>query len=378
MLHPSDVVAKGRARRGDEPDELLLGEHLATRLSGLMHALGQGRQLSNARRTVELLAGGWSDLPALHAPAWRSDITDDHSPFEFSIAFSADSVAARVLTEPQARSDPSLSASWRVATGIHRSLSQRGEVDLVTYDRIADLFAPSPSADARFCVWHGAALGATEGERFKIYLNPAVHGQQGASGTVAAALARLGLQDAWTALTRCGLRGSEVDRPIYFSLDLHDTPGARVKVYVAHSDATAEDLANTLSTAAGHDPCDVRRWCTDLLGGQGPFLARPPITCFAFRLESKELHSVTFHLPVRCYLPDDLTIARQVFRLLGAAQRDVYGRALRSLSRRPLDSASGLQTYVALRSSPGNEAVTVYLAPEVYSNPSAKLMRRQA
>jgi hypothetical protein len=41
-------------------------------------------------------------------------------------------------------------------------------------------------------------------------------------------------------------------------------------------------------------------------------------------------------------------------------------RGLSAFCERPLDSGSGLQTYVSLRASQRQEAITVYLAPELY------------
>jgi hypothetical protein len=73
------------------------------------------------------------------------------------------------------------------------------------------------------------------------------------------------------------------------------------------------------------------------------------------------------HLPARCYLPDDLEVARRISTLLTASQRARYMRALAALSGRPLALASGLQTYVSLRASSGTEAITVYLAPQLFS-----------
>ena len=57
-------------------------------------------------------------------------------------------------------------------------------------------------------------------------------------------------------------------------------------------------------------------------------------------------------------------------RSLGPGVHDGRVRAITALSERPLESGRGVQTYVSLRASPGKQAVTVYLAPLVYSPPS--------
>jgi hypothetical protein len=125
-----------------------------------------------------------------------------------------------------------------------------------------------------------------------------------------------------------------------------------------------------LAGSPGFEARNVRRWCRELLGSSGPFHSRPPISCFALCPGALELHSTTLHMPVRSYLSDDFEIARRTCAFLNFPQRVRFMRAITALSERPLESGRGLQTYVSLRASPGKQAVTIYLAPMVYSTPS--------
>jgi len=168
------------------------------------------------------------------------------------------------------------------------------------------------------------------------------------------------------------LRRPGLDQVVYFSLDLADTSEARAKIYVAHRDATAVDLTRALQSCPGFDAAGIERWAHHLMGGTGPFHERPPITCFALRRGSLELHTTTLHLPVRCYALDDFEVARKVCTFLSFRQRVEYMRAVTELAERPLESGPGLQTYVSVRPSPGREALTVYLAPQVYSAPRVR------
>ncbi|MEI8258009.1 MAG: hypothetical protein WCJ30_20220, partial [Deltaproteobacteria bacterium] len=59
------------------------------------------------------------------------------------------------------------------------------------------------------------------------------------------------------------------DRLIYFSLDLVDTPAARVKVYIAHVDGGADDLELVLSLSPHHEAGDAARLCRALAGTTG-------------------------------------------------------------------------------------------------------------
>jgi DMATS type aromatic prenyltransferase len=345
-----------------------LGNHLVMRMTRLMRALGQDAGLARALAVARVLAKGWFDRESLPWPAWPSDITDDHSPFEFSLAFNESSEIVRILTEPQAPLEPSLVASWRAAAEVHEDLATHWRAGFANYDKVADLFAPRVGSSARFCVWHAGILGGARPPHFKIYLNPAIHGSDDANAVLMAALARLGVDELWATYASRALTRGALDAPIYFSLDLLDSGDARIKIYIAHRAATSFDVARILETNAGFDERSVRRWCREFMGGSGPFEARPPITCFALRQGALDLHSTTLHLPVRCYLEDDLEIARRASQFLNLPQRVRYMRALTALSDRPLESGAGVQTYISLRPSPGKEALTAYLAPQVYAS----------
>jgi hypothetical protein len=344
-----------------------LGVHLDARLSRLLRSLGKTEHLSNARRAVKQLTSSWSNEPLEARPAWSSDITDDHSPFELSLSLNGSGTSVRILTEPQDARHPSLSSSWRLANELHERLRSQWGVDTRGYDGVADLFAPSANSHGVFSIWHSAILGRRQDTQFKVYLNPAMHGADGAERVVAEALDRIGLGNAWRALRDQALRRAGLDQVLYFALDLTQARAARAKVYVAHRDATAADLVMALERCPGFSPSSVNRWLERLLGGTGPFHDRPPITCFAFNRDSLDLLTTTLHLPVRCYASDDFEIARKVCELLRFPQRVSYMRALTGVAERPLESGPGLQTYVSLRPSPGQQAVTVYLAPQLYS-----------
>lgn len=352
---------------GEEFAEGSLGHHLDSRLARLMRALGQDAKLPRARMVAQALSRGWGNWPAAPRPAWPSDITDDHTPFEFSLALDGRSETVRILTEPQDASDPSLVSSWKTAIEIHANLSAQWGTDFRNFEKVKDLFTPSASAESRFCAWHSAVLGDARDPQFKIYLNPAIQGAANSRAVITEALSRLGLATLWADFASRHLGSDDADCPIYFSLDLLGTPDARVKIYLAHRSATTTRMTRVLSGSPGFEAGNVRRWCRALMGSSGPFDSRPPITCFALRPGAMELHSTTLHLPVRCYVSDDFEIARRTCSFLNFPQRVRFMRAITALSERPLESGRGLQTYVSLRASPGRQAITIYLAPMVYS-----------
>lgn len=346
--------------------ERTLGQHLDARLAHLLRALGQAEKLPNAVRVARLLSRHWRHQPVIEGPRWASDITDDHTPFEFSLALQSSAETLRILTEARDPADATVLGSWHAANQINEELVAHG-ADLRSYGKVSDLFAPTSGSRALFSLWHSAILSGAERSDFKVYLNPAIHGAANAGRVLREALARLGVGPLWSQFARGVLRPDDLDEPMYLSLDLAAPTDARIKVYIAHRHARASDVVRASSACPGFDSPRTLAWLEELMGGTGPYLERPPITCFALRADSLELHSTTLHLPIRCYLPDDFEIARRVCKLLSFAQRVRYMRALTSMAERPLEIASGLQTYVSLRASPSREAVTVYLAPQVFS-----------
>src|SRR5690606_26570205 len=119
---------------GDELAEGTLGHHLEARLSRLLRALGQEGKYARARGVARALSRGWGDWQATRRPAWASDITDDHTPFEFSLAFDGQAETVRLLTEPQDATNPSLAASWQAALGIHAGLAERWGTHLGNFE----------------------------------------------------------------------------------------------------------------------------------------------------------------------------------------------------------------------------------------------------
>lgn len=360
------AVIRGGSDGYQQPLVATLGDHLASRLTRLLRALDQGNRVEEALQIVEVLSRGWRDQRLSATPAWASDITDDQSPFELSVAFERTSETVRILTEPQLAAAPSLRASWRAAADIHEELSSHLIVKLDTFDKLSDLFEPPTESTERFAIWHSAVMSHEHGPRLKVYLNPAIHGHEHTDEVVHSALARLGLGPAWTSLAAHAMRRPGLDTFRFLGLDLHAGADARIKIYVAHAHATSDDLARALAQAPGFYAEHVKRSCAELLGGAGPFERRQPLTCYAFRRDTLALHSATLHLPVREYLSDDFEIARRVSQRLNLPQRVRFLRGLAAYCDRPLDTGSGLQTYVSLRASQSGEALTVYLAPELY------------
>lgn len=335
------------------------------KLESLCAAIGMASELESATRLFNLFSETWADrLLTAERPA--SDITDDGSPFEFSLALEDGRPELRMLTEAQGEL-ASPASNWHAAWALTEQLGRSYGVDLERARSIADLFAPN--ADTRvFSLWHAGCLRPGAPVELKLYFNPAARGSDRVDATMDEAFARLG-QSASLAWMREHALLRDEDHFVYFSLDLGAHAEARTKVYVAHRNACAVDVERVMSAAPTHVRGDALRFCDMMAGQRGPFEKRPLLTCMAFVGQVAEPRTVTLHLPIRCYVPSEQVALDRIAAFLPAKDADLHERAVHAMLGRPLSDSPGMQTYASFRrTKTRQERLTVYLSPELYHN----------
>ncbi len=322
-----------------------------------------------------------AELSTQEAPAWPSDISDDHTPFELSVALSDRGAEARCLFEARGLT-PDVAARATAARELNQRLATRHALDLSRLDTVADLFLPA-NPHGSWAMWHAVAFRPQRVPEFRVYLNPHARGPGRAGAVVEEALLRLGFSGAFrTILTHALRRGPELDDLRYFSLDLTPTE-ARVKVYVFHEDADAELLEEAARGAHNYMPGEVPDFCR-AMAGAGPWRARPIATCYAFTAADRTRPMTsTVHVPIRAYAPDDRIATKRLIsyadhRGVGAADLQ---RSIDAVARRPLAAGSGLVTYASMRAEGAKPRLTAYLAVECYATdpprPEAIAPRKQ-
>jgi len=341
-----------------------LGEFGASRTRALCSALGfHERDTLAALALFRLISSSWAERPVGAQPPFRNDITDDGTPFEFSVGFEAKKPELRLLFESQlAREETSPRSSWEAGLELQRQLQQRGEADTTRFDSIAALFAP-PANDGllRFSLWHAAVLRPSAAPLFKAYVNPEIMGVEHATTLVGDALARLNMSSAWRFVQ--GRLDGKARLP-YMSLDLEASRQARVKIYLSatHADAAEELLAGSANFARG----DAGSWLRRLTNREGHYTKRPLLVCLSFTEDGKA-PAATLHVPVRSYLSSDEEALRRTVPLLPDASAAQLTSAMTALATRPLSESRGILSYVSLRPVQGRVRVTTYLSPGAYS-----------
>src|SRR6202453_506648 len=215
-------------------EDVTLAEVGVVRLKALCAALGYDAfSIHHASCLFRKLAVGWGERPAQAKP-WPSDVTDDHSPFELSIAIDGALPEIRFLVEAQGEA-PSLHSNWEAGLRVNERLAAEHGVPMDRFAAIADLFAVGPRSET-FAIWHAVCLQPGREPQFKVYLNPRARGADQSASLLENAMTRLGMETALRSIPPLGPDNR------FFSLDLAATRRARVKIYAIHSRATPDDI----------------------------------------------------------------------------------------------------------------------------------------
>jgi DMATS type aromatic prenyltransferase len=337
------------------------------KLTALCESLGMNAKIAEVVEIFRAMTISWSDRQIGESVEWPSDVSDDGSPFEFSIALDPDKVELRVLVEAQGK-NPNLQSNWQAGLELNQYLAAHYNVSLDRFAQIADLFVPT-NADAKFSMWHSACFYPDKPSAFKLYLNPQSQHKSRSAAIVEESLVRLGFTHAWPTLAETAAqRGPDKDEFVYFSLDLAANNHARVKVYLRHHDATPAELESALSAARNYVPGDAIEFCQAMAPDQTSFSQKSAITCFALLEGDITTPSTgTLYLPISNYATDDRAVCDRLdlYFIQYDLPVSVYQSTIQALASRPLTSGVGMHSYASLRREQQQRRVSVYINPEV-------------
>lgn len=345
-----------------------LHSHLIEQLTGLCSVTGADP--ATAGRLLADLLGPAGTRPVGQPPGWPSGIADDHTPVEYSLAFHPGGPATLRILAEAAAAEPTAAAHLAAALAFVRTQAGRHGLTMSSFDQVYELFAPAePHSD--FTIWQSLVFPPGRGAEFKVYLNPEVNGVDRAPELVRTALDRLGLGAAYRTLIEHSVRPGELgraDRLAFFALDLHDGPHARVKLYLTHHDATADDMVRAAGAVTHIDPGELREFCRIAGGHTGRFANLPLIGSYTFTAGVDVPVGYSLYVPIRGYVDHDGEARQRVVALLHRYGMDagVLDRAIAAVTARPLADGVGLIAHVSLRLGLPRPGVTVYLSAEAY------------
>ncbi|KAF2964292.1 hypothetical protein GQX73_g9283 [Xylaria multiplex] len=338
---------------------------------------------------LELTMSDWGQAlvpERINTSRWVSHVSNDHSPFEYSVVLDQKTGEAelRFLIEAQLSDregdgnflsqlqEKALQLTGKIADKYNTAIS------LDRFNLIRDLFMPA-NPEGKFSAWHSYAAGKN-GPEWKVYFNPCVvPGRDKALAATRTAFERLGMADMWQLVEKTLTPGESV---IYFSLDLSSDVGhARVKVYISHHSATASAIAQKHVALCPHaDAYEIQRFCETMAGGSlGPYEGKLLLSCFAFTTRAPGQSEGTVHFPVDAYAADDEEVGQRVERYMAAVDaaplyRQRYGRVISAVQRRSLDQRPCIHSWVSLKQKAGGrQSNTFYLSPVLFAAPSLDL-----
>jgi hypothetical protein len=362
LIHNPEDAASGTIRALPR-----LVDFATSRFKSLCYGAGYGSDTEAVAGTLRGLLAACGDAPVGGTPSeWVSEISDDNTPIEFSVAIADGKAEVRALFEPEGE-EPTLAAYRAAGLRFNQRLERRFGADLTRFRDVQDLFLPEEMAGP-FAVWSSVVFRQRRAPVFKAYFNPNAQGVDNAHDLVNEALQRLGLGRAWQSLTQHILaRGAKLDELKYFALDLTSEAQARVKVYVRHHAASPEDLEFASVPAHSHVPGETLSFVRAMRGGHGRLHARAAFTCSSFIGDTGDRPaSTTVYVPVCAYARDDARVQQRVKEYLVEQGGDprLYDSVLAAYANRPLDAGVGMQSWVALRRHDEQIRLTVYLATE--------------
>jgi tryptophanase len=354
----------------------------ATRqLTRISEALGQDEDTREKLLHALMFSGGeWGQKPIpqkLDMSAWVSDVSNDHSPFEYSLALSQKNGACELRFLIEAQPEENSLAALQISTSrLTDNIATEYGPEKVTLERlnlVRDLFLPA-DAEGMLASWHSFATSKIL-EKWKIYLSPLASGRQNAFKVTQEAMERLGLASSWKLLERI-MTGD--DYPIYFSLGLSPNPeDAEVKVYVAHRGASARQIAQKHVIA---DPDSrvhaIEQFYFIMAGGSlGPYDRKPGLSCFHFKhMDPSRPAARTVLYPMDSYAADDAEAQERIERYMEAISapqvyRERYRNAIGAVQRRPLQAGRGIHSWVSMKEKlNGERSNTFYLSAELYGS----------
>lgn len=318
------------------------------------------------QRYFTFMTSSWNSRLVGEASPWKSDISDDHTPFELSIALEGSRPEIRFLIEAQ-NHPTTLQTSWDDGLALNERLNKEFGLSLDHFNRVKDLFEPR-NPQARFSLWHAFCLKPDGRAEIKVYLNPQARGPEHANTLVQEALCRLGFANAWRFLSQVVMKRGAQDQVLYFSLDMGGQSVSRVKIYVAHKEAAPEDIEAAMSQAKEYVEGEARAFCETIQGDDNRFSApRSTLTCWAFTSDDDARpYSATLHCPIRCYADNDRDALRRIRTVLDPKSHAVLDRCVWALANRPLEAGVGLIQWASMRREGGKVRTTFYLATEAY------------
>ncbi|KAH7309888.1 beta-eliminating lyase [Stachybotrys elegans] len=348
-------------------------EEANRQLELLFHAVGEEAGLKQKQTdALELAMSAWGDelIPEkLDEFSWHSNVSNDHSPYELSLAIDPHTGdhELRFLVEAQAREN-SRAKYQESAIQLNEALLKKygDTMSFEQFELIRDIFMP-----LEVSMWHSFA-SSKSAQKWRLYLGPMPADKHQSSAMTRDALKLLGYDDAWK-VTESIM--SPDDFIVYICLGCSSSVNdGEIKVYIAHRDATSSTLAEKqLRLCPEASAYEIQNFLVTMSGNShGPYSNKPVVTTLYFKKKDPKNLTTAIHFPIDANVANDAEAKERIERYMEnisapAVYREKYRKTLATMQRRPLASGRGIHSWVSFKQKPGGGVInTFYFSPELY------------
>lgn len=345
-----------------------LGSLGKKKLERIYKVIGQENNIKEATQIFDLMSVPWSEYS--REIKWENSLTDDVSPFEFSIVFKGSKTTPiiRFLIEPQ-EFPLNKQSNWKAGLALKERIKQLPSVDVSKLDKVQNIFSPptTQNIQSHFSIWYAAVLEPNN-PQIKVYLNPQIRGEKNAPELVKKAFVALNSERAWKFISDRLSLSKNPSKILYFSLDLSTGDKARTKVYIANK--SLKDIEAQLQGCLHYIPGSASKW-VKILTNQDSFDKKPIQITYNFTSEH-DRPVPTIHTPIRSYTKNDEMAVERLSEFLSPEQIKILKAIITQISEASLKDEKAL-TYVSLRpSADGQLDVICYITPCIYNKNASK------
>lgn len=333
--------------------------------------IGFVSQRVTAVKFFELMSASWGDWKLKDHQILHSDLSDDGSPYEFSVTYKNNQPELRFMVEPQGLT-ANYQANWDASLLLNNDLENIPSVDLSRFKQIYQLISPftNISPNCTYAFWYGVDIHIDGKYMFKVYFNLEARGPKNAPDLLREMLTKLGLAKVWQNLIEPRLKESEEMLPKWLALDLTNDVSARIKTYFISQNT--ESIYSQLKNSSNYKPEegleDIKK-----VTGNAKYIIRPIVSCFAY-LDPTTPPIAKIYIPIRFYIDNDIQALERAQSYLSPEEYSSLKAAATKVADRPLELHQCLISYIGLRvESNGKKSVTLYISPELYSDLKPKL-----
>ncbi|HUX80487.1 MAG TPA: tryptophan dimethylallyltransferase family protein, partial [Alphaproteobacteria bacterium] len=266
----------------DDSSNVTLGSLGKKKLEQIYKVIGQENNIKEATTIFDLMSAPWSEYS--REIKWENNLTDDFSPFEYSITFKGSKTTPiiRFLIEPQ-EFPLNKQSNWKAGLALKERIKKLPNVDVSKLNKIQNIFSPptTQNIESHFSIWYAAVLEPNN-PQIKVYLNPQIRGEKSAPELVKNAFVALDSEHAWKFISDRLSLSKNPSKMLYFSLDLSADDKARTKVYVANN--SLKDIEAQLQGCLHYVPGSASKW-VKILTNQDFFDKKPIQITYNFTSE---------------------------------------------------------------------------------------------